>query len=396
MIIALIAAFCFPLDATGIEGKAGEVINTVDELKALRDKDLICEGFFRDFGELIENGHPLEIVATTDRTKWHSNTFLEMTEQNKGKAKIGPGGELLNYEGGRPFPGLMPDDPQAAVKAAWNFNYRYTGDAWVNSWEYYLTDAKGNVKKLWGYGSVLLFNLRTDTAPKPQLDPKETEVRRKDVVRFDGPFESKGLAQLVYKYIDGNRDNDTWVYVPGLRRANRQGAGAGCDALGGFVSVVDDDWGFAGNVSDYTFELVRTVEMLVPAPADPGTVVIPEGLHSPVVKLEKRKLWNIVATPKDPNYCYSKREWFLDPENYFIINSQNYSQDGELWKNYWLCYGALKNKQAIGGITAVLSGGGCTDYKIWEGGPLINPTIDMNIDIPAQNFTLDYLRRTGR
>lgn len=395
-ILAIVVALCFPVVGLALEGKPGEVINTVDELKALRDKDLICEGFFRDFSELLENGHPIEIVETSDRTQWHSTTFLEMSQANKGKCTIGSSNELIGYEGGRPYPEISLDDPQAAVKAAWNYNYRYTGDSWTNDWQYYLTDSKGNVKKLWGYGGVLLFNFRTDIAPKPRLEAEQTEIRRKFITRFDGPFESKGLAQLIHEYVDTTRDNDTWVYVPALRRATRTGSGAGCDALGGFVSVIDDDWGFAGNITDYDFKFVRTVEMLVPAPVKPGDLVIPEGLHAPIVKLEKRKLWNIVATPKDPNYCYSKREWFLDPANFFIINSQNYSQDGELWKNYWLVFGPLKNKPAIGGITAVLAGGACTDYKIWEGGPFVNPVMNMNIDIPPGNFTLDFLRRTGR
>jgi hypothetical protein len=380
-----------------IEGKAGEVIKTMEQLKDLNARGVICQGYVNDLGELIEHGHSIEIVETTDRTLCHSNGFLEVSRQNKGKAKIGSNNELVGYEGGRPFMDLTTDDPQFAIKAAWNQEYRYRSDGFPTTWNYYLTDAKGRVKRLWGYADNVMCNFRTDIEPKPVWNPKEPDVRNKYIITFDGPFESKGLSQLAVKYVDPNRSNDVWTYVPGLRRATRTGAAAGCDALGGFVSVMDDDYGFNGNILDFTYEFVGEAEMLVPTLSGLDEKwPIPPGLHSPIAKLERRVVWIINQIPKDPNYCYSKREWFLDPETYTIINVQNYHQDGTLWKNYWLGYRAYPNSPAIGGASLQIATGGCTDYRIMEGGPLHIETGGSNVPYTPADFTLDAMRRRGR
>ncbi len=381
-----------------IEGKAGEVIKTVQDLQDLKAKGLLCQGHVYDFTELIENGYSVPIVETTDRTVLHSPSFMEVSKTNKGVAKIGSNGEIQNYNGGRPFMDLTTDDPQVGVKAAWNFYYRYQTDAFPSEWNYYLTDAKGNVKRLWGQADNCQYNFRTDVPPKPTFDPKSTEVKRKYIISFFGPFESKNLSQLLVQYLDPTRKNDVWVYVPGLRRATRSGAGAGCDALGGFVSVMDDDYGFAGNMLDFEFHFIREAEMLVPtiAPNYPEFWEIPKGLHCPLVKVEKRKLWVIEAIPKDPNYCYSKREWFVDPETFYILNSQNYDQAGELWKNYWLAWAKIPNPTNVGGFAQEIASGGCTDFKIWEGGPLVSITKEVNIKYIPGDFTIDAMRRRGR
>ena len=302
-----------------IEGKPGETIKTIEDLKSLQAKGLLCQGWVNDLTELIDNGYGIDIVETTDRTVCHSDTFMEVSRQNKGAAKIGPNGELLGYKGGRPFMDLSIKDPDIALKAVWNFEFRYKSDQFTNQWNYYLTDANGNVKKLWGVADNAGFNYRTDVDPRPIFNPKEPEVRNKYIIHFEGPFESKGLGQLAVKYTDPDRDNDVWTYVPGLRRASRTGAGSGCDALGGFVSTMDDDYGFNGNVGDFTYKFIREAEMLVPTITPPGKehkFPIPKGLHCHVVKMEKRKVWVIEQKSKDPDYCYSLREWFLDPGNF--------------------------------------------------------------------------------
>ena len=386
--------------ALAIEGKPGETIKTIEELKSLQKKGLLCQGWVNDLTELIDNGYGIDIVETTDRTVCHSDTFMEVSRKNKGAAKIGSNGELLGYKGGRPFIDLTIDDPQIALKAVWNFEFRYKSDQFTNQWNYFLTDANGNVKKLWGVADNAGFNYRTDVDPMPVFNPKEPEVRNKYIIHFEGPFESKGLGQLAVKYTDPDRDSDVWTYVPGLRRASRTGAGSGCDALGGFVSTMDDDYGFNGNVGDFTYKFIREAEMLVPTITPPGKEYkfpIPEGLHCHVVKMEKRKVWVIEQRSKDPDYCYSLREWFLDPETFWMLNVQNYDQAGNLWKNYWLTYSKIKNKaSAGGGYCQGLSMGGCTDYRIWEGGPYITNQTTVNIPYKPGDFSLDAMRRRGR
>lgn len=386
-----------PLQA--LEGKAGEVIKTMQDLQDLKSKGLLCEGFFRDWTELIENGYPVPIVETTDRARAHSPSYLKLSEENKGKAKIGPNGELENYHGGRPFMDLTLDDPQLGVKCIWNFWWKYASDAYPTTWNYYLTDARGNVKKLWGVADRCQYNFRTDIEPKPVFDPKASEVKDKFFLTFFGPYESKGLSQIRVSYLDPNRKNDIWVYVPGLRRATRAGASAGCDALGGFVSVGDDDYGFAGNILDFDWMFVEEKTLLVPtiSPAPPAPQwPIPEGLHAPLAKLERRTVWIVDSIPRDSDYCYSKRRIYFDPETFWILNSECFNQGGELWKNYWNGYCEIINAPNIGGSALSIACGGCTDYKIGEGGPLHILTSENNKRYKPADFTIDAMRRRGR
>lgn len=402
IILVIMLVSWLPAVVWAIDGNPGDVIKSVDELKELKDKGLLCQGFFLDLSELVSNGYPIEIVETTDRTKMISPTYLEVSKQNIGKVILDADNNLVNFNGGRPFPDVSPSDPQCGVKTAWNYHYRHMSDSFTQEWEYLLTDTKGNIKRLWGRVGHLLTNYRTDVDPKPLLDPKDADVYKKMLIIFDGPFESKGLAQLSWYFTDSSKDNAVWTYVPGLRRTTRTGAGAGCDALGGFVSVMDDDYGFAGNVTDFEWKFIDVVEMLVPTivPPPPHVVEIPKGLHSPVVKFEKRSLWLVENISKDPNYCYSKRDIYFDPETFLIKNSEIYDKSGNLWKNYWVAWAKVPNPPSVGGYSLLNRAGACTDYKIGEGGPYHEIEYNGNINKPAENppknYTLDYMRRLGR
>ena len=119
LVFCMAGVFAAPTHA--LEGKAGEVIKTVEELKELEAKGLLSHGQVVSFTELIRDfKFTIPIVKTTDRRLevTASKTYVEYSEKNKGKAKIGSNGELLNYAGqGSPFPDVKPDDPQTETKA---------------------------------------------------------------------------------------------------------------------------------------------------------------------------------------------------------------------------------------------------------------------------------------
>jgi len=48
---------------------------------------------------------------------------------------------------------------------------------------------------------------------------------------------------------------------------------------------------------------------------------------------EKVNCWVIEATPKDPNYVYSKRTWWIDPLLNDIGLCDIYDRKGRLWKS---------------------------------------------------------------
>jgi hypothetical protein len=398
----LVLGFCVT-SSQALEGVAGEVITTYDELQDFHDRGLITPGQLILFGELVRNGITVPIVETTDRTNIQSDAYRELTEKYKGQCKIAPDDAIQNYKGGRPFPDLHlhPDDPQAAIKAAWNLEYKHTGDTFYTDWKYYLTDSKANIRILAGYWSNLYWTLRTDMQPIPNLDPNETEVRGKSVIHFRQPFASKGLSHMAIEYNDPYRDNDNYVYVPGLRRTTRVGGGNKCDCLGGFVNNMDDSDSFSGDVLEYTYKLIDIKDMLmvwqVDTPPPEYIVTHTEGMHVPNFKLERRKVWFVEATAKDKTYCYSKRTWYLDPETWWIMITEQYDRHGNLWKSQFLPCSVFKNPPAVGGGHAMINFcGTIVDLKIMEGGPFQILENWINRPLSPNTYTIDYLRRLGR
>jgi len=391
--------------ALALEGKAGEVIRTVGELKELQAKGLLSRAQVIIYSDLVNNGISIPIVETTDRRVEVSagRSYWRFTQMNKGKASIGPNDELVNYAGqGLPFPDVTPDDPRAAIKAAWNWEYKHQGDDSDNKFVYWLVDSKGNTKTLKGPFYSLSFTNRTDLDPRPNLLEKNPSgVRYKEVVGFTEPFGSKGLAQLIVKYEDVNRDRDVWVYVPGLRRTMRVGGANRCDCLGGFVHNMDDQLCFSGNVPAFTWKFLEEKEHFV---ATTGTVdkdsgmtlehfPFTPGLHCLAIQLERRKVWLIEQKSKDPDYCYSKRIFYYDPTNGYFHRHESYDRAGNLWKSVAIYYSLLPF--AGEGHVMSMDQSDSTDLKIWEGGPNHN-LFKKNLGLKPDMFTLDYMRRAGR
>jgi len=53
------------------------------------------------------------------------------------------------------------------------------------------------------------------------------------------------------------------------------------------------------------------------------------------------KCWVVEAKNKDPDYIYSKRVWYLDPENWQFNIQEMYDRQGRLWKmmeEFWAEY----------------------------------------------------------
>jgi len=409
MAVGLISILClvvFAASSEALEGKAGEVIKTVEDLKDLQAKGLLTEGQVLSYSELIKDfGVSIPIVETTDRRLKFtaSKTYVEFTEKNKGKARIGPDDEILSYGGqGLAFPDVKPDDPQAGIKAAWNWDLRHAGDAcYMPHWEYFLTDSKGNVKTLAGISHEIRFSRRTDRDPRPFLTPVAPGVWGKYLIGFTKPFASKGLGQVQVKYEDPKRESDIWVYVPGLRRNTRVGGGNRCDCLGGFVFNMDDANLWSGDTTKFNWKLLEVKEKLTEtwhdwAEVKAGKDYIPKS-HWTRPILERRKVWIIEQTPKFKGYCYSKRIYHQDPENWIFTFMEMYDPAGALWKTEKQNHFIFENPEAAGGGYFSNNVSGDTlDLKIFEGGPYYHHEVHVNQDLSPAVFTLDALRRRGR
>ncbi|MBW1916353.1 MAG: DUF1329 domain-containing protein [Deltaproteobacteria bacterium] len=388
-----------------LDGKAGEVIKTVADLKDLQAKGLLFESQVITMSEQLERGIPIPIVETTDQSmdKVNGRTYMEATRKHAGKASLDSEGRLKNYAGqGQPFPEISADDPQAGLKAAYNYDHKDFGDTGLMpSWEYLLTDDKGRIKTLGGISNRISLNYRTAITPTPSLGISD-DIWFKDLIAFTKPFSMKNMAQLTIKYMDEARLRDTYIYIPGLRRIVRGGTGNRCDCLGGFVFNMDDSDIWSGDTFRFNWELLEVKEHLVGTLSDydvttkGGTYV--KGNHLTIMTLERRKMWVIKNSPKFDGYCYSHRIYLMDPENWFYKWEEMYDRSGNLWKILQQLFAVMPiPDQNGGGNIMTNSSGDAIDIKIMEAGPYYHNRISMNDpSIIPEQFTLDAMRRQGR
>ena len=181
-----------------------------------------------------------------------ADAFNAKTEEHRGKPKIGPGNSLEDYIAGQPFP--MEDidclgDPQAGVKIMWNFDYRWNGAGNTASFFYSYWD-RGEELPLYyeGDGKTVFLSHRVE----PEYDAQHGDVfrgeKRKNAfgVHVTAPFDARGIMLMSYRYKSADRpvaeakNDDTWVYVPTLRRVRRISTAQRTDSISGTDFTFDD------------------------------------------------------------------------------------------------------------------------------------------------------------
>mgnify|MGYP000878748919 CR=1 FL=1 len=148
------------------------------------------------------------------------------------------------------------------------------------------------------------------------------------------PFDLKGIGVTSYRYLDPDHQDDSWLYLPSLRRVRRLSAAQRSDALFGQDTDLDSYYGYDGHPAWMDWKLLGEGEMLgvvhganYPVKWAPG-----RGNFAFDEVWEKRPVWIIEGTSKFPQYSYGKRVIYVDKEAYVVLYSDIYDRAGELWK----------------------------------------------------------------
>ncbi len=277
--------------------------------------------------------------------------FHEATETHRGQARIGPDGSLENYTAGEPFPMDEIDcrnDPQAGEKVIWNFDYRWQGSG-QTAHAYYSYWDRGEELPLYYEGTARYVWLAH--RPEPQYAKNGGNIFRKERrklaygVNVLAPFDAKGIAILNYRYkaADGPRDqaknDDTWVYIPTLRRVRRVSSAQRTDAVSGTDFTFDDFSGFFGIPPQYEWQclgehdVIATVNSRIKAyPYTKDHNFGPYGLSFADDRWELRHAIKIRFVPKNDDHPYSQKILYIDKNTAEMLYSFAYDQKEELWK----------------------------------------------------------------
>jgi hypothetical protein len=253
-----------------------------------------------------------------------------------------------NWVAGRPFPKVDSSDPMAATKLMFNFErtHYFTDDLNVrvpdaDTGNFYV-DAKGERKYkverhfIVDWTRRIRFKGRLENEPIHEIaDNKDGVFGKQGFYPLIEPFDLKGVGSISFRYLDPARQDDTWLYVPVIRRVRRMSSAQRSDALFGQDIDLDSFGGYAGQVGWFDWKLLGSKPMLASFHGEnlPPVVCTKDGGMTYCENWEVRpEVYIIEGTSKVPNYAYSKRVIFMDKEVQFIAYADMYDNAGELWK----------------------------------------------------------------
>ncbi|MBM4336966.1 MAG: DUF1329 domain-containing protein [Deltaproteobacteria bacterium] len=392
--LVLASLLALPQSALAQEKQAVDVLpttpfkegDTISFEQVEKLKEFLPSEFWTNREFFFYEGMQLEIGPTL-RKYGAADAYIAMSEKYKGQATIGEDGGLVNYGAGQPFEAARIDckgDPNAGVKIIWNFVKAWNGDGARSTWSYTYWD-RGEQLPLYYEGTAKVITLVNRVEPEYQTanagDVFPNEKRNSVFgIEVDAPFDARGIMLLTYRYrtADGPlkqaKNDDTWVYVPDLRRVRRISSAQRTDSVQGTDFTMDDLRSFAGIPPQYEWKCVG--EQTVIAPMNTKSLAYPYadsynfgpyGFSFASDRWEVRNAWIIRFDPRNEDHPYHHKDIYVDKETYEPLYSFAYDRKKELWKIIWhnhrysSDWDGVKNKdpKAADGVW----------YPGWEGVP---------------------------
>jgi hypothetical protein len=337
MYLALVGAASLAL--TAVPGAARADVAPGDKINAQnidKVKDLISPGM----EWCIKRGFPITITETK-RVEW-PRAYKEATEKYSSQVKLSPDGlSVLNYVAGLPFPNVDAKDPQIAMKIMWNWSYTHltTDDVDLRNFDADTGSIADNgpmtVERhfLLDHFRRLFWTGRLYVEPKPEKPNPNGYRAQQGLYPILEPFDLKGVGALGNRYIDSAKQDDSWLYLPSLRRVRRLSTAQRSDALFGQDTDVDSYYGYSGHIAWMDFKYLGERDVIGVYHAQHYPVKWNEKVDWAFDDVwEKRRVHVIEGISKLPQYAYGKRVLFVDKEAWVIPYSDIYDRSGELWK----------------------------------------------------------------
>jgi hypothetical protein len=323
-----------PSITTKADVKPGDVIDKTNWKKI----DGICPPYIL---ERIKNGTYKMKIGKTEPIPLGPPSFIKATKKYTGITKLDPDGGLINYKGGIPFPKIDPNDPKAALKIMWNFYWKWRGDDLIlgeedgsNPAKRYVIDRHGNEIKA-AVGQYMLKNVgRTFLKPIPAFKGRE-DIEEYELWINYYPRDVSGTTVLWTRWMDPNKWDDMWIYLPSIRRIRRFPTSQRCSTRAPTDYTWDDSWIFQGKVTMFTYKYLGEGKVLTLAHQKRVPFKRNKGDYLPLdEEYEVRDCFVIEQISKDPSYCYGKRIYWVDKEMWMIMYCMLYDRKMEFWKDF--------------------------------------------------------------
>jgi hypothetical protein len=315
-------------------------------------------------------------------------TYMEATEKYSAQVKLvdlpDGGLTLSGYQGGIPFPN--PAEPHQGWKVLANLWYRYLPHLIVDTFGHgCLINRSGNISCT----AALIVNrqLSYNTDPNtPATYPGSEGKFSSEYLMVLEPEQQRYTAFLTITYADPTKPEDTYLFLPQLRRYQAVSSSARCSPNQGTDSTQEDyRFGFNSNITELKVELLgeKKILALLNANLPPGD--FPENFDMPLGwpkpswgKWQVRDVYAISVTKipsKAAGYCYGKRVMYVDKATFAPLWEDLYDSNLNLWR----IFGLFLRAAEVPGVGTV----DATGSMVWAFWDVINSHATFFIDPTA-------------
>ncbi len=304
-----------------------------------------------------------------------SKAMRENTEKYAGQSKLRPlgnGGYTIdNYTAGVPFP--APEGADAGEKVMFNLWYAFYPFLSSYHSHFFISDRYANLTPEESIATTWQLTHLSDP-PYPLSMPYASGYYHSTRDLLLIPEQSKYTTALDMQPDDPTKVQETFIFLPSLRRSLRLSSSARCSPILGTDWIQDDNNGGAAfQISKFRAVLLGRKKILAIAHADlrPGIEAVNSAVHvkdsvpgwplPAMGKWEVRDHYVIDIQPIDSEYCYAHKIFYVDAEDWGGSLFETYDKQGKLWK---------VNKNSLGLVT--LSTGeevmvpAATEDAIWD------------------------------
>ena len=312
--------------------------------------------------ELIFPGMEMVIKDAGDLSP--ADAFKVATKKHYGSATIAANGAIENYQAGLPFDPtkFKAGSKEDGWKMVWNWTFRWNNDGlkindvhwvWVrrggeHAKHEIMSTGKGKYAKFYEGGGTfervlagpyqrVIMSYRADLPESGYMMnegkgfAKNTNFR--EYTGFNSPFDIAGTAFLILRYDDVNKADDSWAYIPSLRRVRRISVEVKSDSLLGTDHTLEDFYGFNGRPMEHTWEYVGEANLLaVVRSRHTDTVFYGPNGWAPKDDWSLRKVDILRMYPGRSNHPYSTKFIYMDRQSGEAFYANAFDKAGELWK----------------------------------------------------------------
>lgn len=276
-------------------------------------------------------------------------SFLDYTEKYSGQVKIVdlPDGRhtITGYVSGWPFPN--PQEPRKGLKILIDNWFAYVPYLICGSITSGFEDRFSNVFR---QTNIFVYRRLSHIGDpgQPLTDPQAQGMDYSEYVMVTSPEQARYTTDLTIYYTDYTKSEDTFLFIPALRRSLRLSTAARCTPFIGSDLILDDPRvnGFNGGFSRFDADIVGEQKILGDIIENTGisddfnNYYQPVFFAKPVIgKFEVRDT-TIIDVRRIPSqrkgYCYGKRLMWIDKELMMSFWQDIYDESGKFWKmNVW-------------------------------------------------------------